>query len=157
MQEAGISPDKATCNILVQKCSKSGNTSAITHVLQYMQDNSIVLRRPVFLEALEAFKISGKVTHLLREVNPHLAFEGIEEDIDLEPTSTDICYIIDRELVINLLAKRNFIAIEHILTGMISKEIQLDPELLSAVSQASCANYRTSGALLAFKYCFEEK
>ena len=151
MQEAGIPPDKSACNILVQRCSKSGTTSAIIHVLQYMKDNSIVLRRPVFLEALEAFKSSGEIDHLLREVNPHLAFEGI----DLEPTSTDICYIIDRELVINLLAKRNFIAIEHILTGMINKEIQLDSELLSAVVQANCAYYRTTGAILVFQYCLK--
>lgn len=107
------------------------------------------------MEALEAFKSSGKIDHLLLEVNPHLAFEGIEEDIDLEPTSTEICYTINGELVFNLLAKRNFIAVEHILTGIINKETQLDSELLSAVIQANYANYRTSGALLAYQYCLK--
>ncbi|ONK59867.1 uncharacterized protein A4U43_C08F11780 [Asparagus officinalis] len=153
MLEAGIPPDKATCNILVQKCSVARNTSAIAHVLQYMKDSSIVLRRPIFLEALEAFKDSGKINHLLREVNPHLAFEGIEEEIDSRMNSDNILYTIDRELVINLLAKKNFIAIERILNDKINNEIQLDSGLMSSVVQAYCANSRLSGALLAFQYC----
>nr|CAD1837774.1 unnamed protein product [Ananas comosus var. bracteatus] len=45
MQEAGIQPDKAACNILVQKCSKAGETSAMNQVLQYMKEHFIVLRR----------------------------------------------------------------------------------------------------------------
>lgn len=157
MQESGIPPDKATCNILVQKCCLAGNSSAVTHVLHYMKDNSIVLRRPVFLEALEAFKNYGEIDHLLRDVNPHLASEGIEEEFDFKPTSNDICYIIDRELVINLLARRNFVAVEHILNALTHKDKQLDSELLSSVVQANCANNRTSGSLLAFDYSVKMK
>lgn len=155
MQEAGIPPDKAACNILVEKCSIAGNTSAITHVLEYMKENSIVLRRPVFLVALEAFKTSGESDHLLREVNPHLAFEGLEEEIDFEPASSDIHYVIDRHLIINFLAKKNFVAVEHILNNMMEKGIQMDSALLSAVVQDICASNMTSGAFLAFHYCLK--
>ncbi|XP_066160945.1 pentatricopeptide repeat-containing protein At2g01390 isoform X2 [Oryza sativa Japonica Group] len=59
MQEAGVEPDKALCNILVQKCSRAGETSVMTRILQYMKENFIVLRRPIFLEALEALKANG--------------------------------------------------------------------------------------------------
>nr|AAL58153.1 putative membrane-associated salt-inducible protein [Oryza sativa Japonica Group] len=60
MQEAGVEPDKALCNILVQKCSRAGETSVMTRILQYMKENFIVLRRPIFLEALEALKANDK-------------------------------------------------------------------------------------------------
>ncbi|KHN00154.1 Pentatricopeptide repeat-containing protein [Glycine soja] len=56
MQEAGAQPDKAACNILIQRCSKVGGTEFMTHILQYMKENRLVLRYPVFVEALEALK-----------------------------------------------------------------------------------------------------
>ncbi|KAI0516468.1 hypothetical protein KFK09_009143 [Dendrobium nobile] len=151
MQDAGIQPDKATCNILVQKCSIAGETTMITQILSYMKENSIVLRRPVFLEALAAFRNSGESDHLLREVNPHLAFEGIEEEIlESELPSDDPTFLVDRSIIINFLATRNLVAIEHLLREMINKEIQMDSEVLSAIILASCKNTRPSGALLAF-------
>ncbi|KAG8091460.1 hypothetical protein GUJ93_ZPchr0012g21497 [Zizania palustris] len=84
MQEAGVEPDKALCNILVQKCSRAGETSVMTRILQYMKENLIVLRRPIFLEALEALKTSGYITvrstilHLLAARN----WFAIEQMID---------------------------------------------------------------------------
>lgn len=153
MIESGFPPDKATCNILAQKSSIASNTSAIRQVLQYMKDNSIVLRRPVFLQAAEAFKSYSEIDHLLREVNPHLAFEGIAKEPNSEPAIYEIGYIIDRELIFNLLARSNFLAVDHMLNGMISNGTIIDSELLSIVIEINVANYRTSVALLAFQYC----
>ncbi|RZB95405.1 Pentatricopeptide repeat-containing protein [Glycine soja] len=62
MQEAGAQPDKAACNILIQRCSKVGGTEFMTHILQYMKENRLVLRYPVFVEALEALKFLYSVT-----------------------------------------------------------------------------------------------
>ncbi|PKA59911.1 Pentatricopeptide repeat-containing protein [Apostasia shenzhenica] len=154
MQEAGIQPDKATCNILVHKCSMAGETSAITQILQFMKENSIVLRRPVFLEALEAFRTSGDSDHLLKEVNPHLAFEGIEEEnCDFDIVSDDPNSLTDRGIILNFLIRRSFVALDHLLHEIIDKEIQImDSKLLSAIVLANCENFRLSGALLAFRY-----
>jgi pentatricopeptide repeat protein len=38
MQDAGVEPDKALCNILVQKCSRAGETSVMAFVLKYMKE-----------------------------------------------------------------------------------------------------------------------
>ncbi|KAG1366942.1 pentatricopeptide repeat-containing protein [Cocos nucifera] len=155
MQEAGVQPDKATCNILVQKCSKAGETSAMTQILQYMKEHSIVLRHAVYLEALEALKINGESDHLLQEVNPHLSFEGIEDDMDSEPSGTETASLIDRGIILNLLARQNLIAIELVLSEMTNKDIKMDSELISAVVQSSCANCRPSCAVAAFNYCLK--
>nr|CAD1837799.1 unnamed protein product [Ananas comosus var. bracteatus] len=124
MQEAGIQPDKAACNILVQKCSKAGETSAMNQVLQYMKEHFIVLRRPTFLEALEALKNNGQSDCLLRE--------GI---------------------VLYLLSTKNWIALEHILGETACRDINIDPHILSEVTQDSCTNNRPSCALAVFQYC----
>lgn len=158
MQVAGVQPDKATCNILVQKCSIAGETTLITQILMYMKENSVVLRRPVFLDALAAFRSSGESDHLLREVNPHLALEGIEEELlESEQACDDPTFLVDRDIIINFLATRNFIAIEHLLREMIDKEIHINSELLSAIVLANCNNWRPSGALLAFRYALKSR
>lgn len=156
MQEVGIHPDKAMCNILVQKCSKAGETSVMAQILQFMKENFIVLRRPVFLEALEALKISGESDHLLREVNPHLSCEGMVEEItDSESTVTDMSSEIDRGIIINLLAMRNFVAIEHILSESLHRNLLLDSNIISAVVHTNYATHRSTGALTAFEYCIK--
>jgi hypothetical protein len=68
LKEACVKPDKALCNILVQKCSRACETSVLTCILQYMKEHFNVLCRPFFLEALEALKSSGDTNELLREV-----------------------------------------------------------------------------------------
>ncbi|KAK8933856.1 Pentatricopeptide repeat-containing protein [Platanthera zijinensis] len=145
MQEAGVQPDKATCNILVQKCSMAGQISMITHILHFMKESSLVLRLPVFLEALEAFRSSGESDHLLREVHPHLALEGIKEEMESEVTFYDPNYCVDRSIIINFLSRRNLVAIDHLL-----REMRMDSETLSAIVLANCENLRPYGALLAF-------
>ncbi|EEE50817.1 hypothetical protein OsJ_31213 [Oryza sativa Japonica Group] len=148
MQEAGVEPDKALCNILVQKCSRAGETSVMTRILQYMKENFIVLRRPIFLEALEALKANGESDNLLREVNPHLAFEGIECD----PAFTDLGYITVRSTILYLLASRNWSAVEHMINEMTPKNIKVESHILSDIIQASCANCRPSCGLAVLRY-----
>uniref|UniRef100_A0A0D9XIU9 Pentacotripeptide-repeat region of PRORP domain-containing protein n=1 Tax=Leersia perrieri TaxID=77586 RepID=A0A0D9XIU9_9ORYZ len=148
MQEAGVEPDKALCNILVQKCSRAGETLVMTRILQYMKENFIVLRRPIFLEALEAIKDSGESDNLLREVNPHLAFEGIECDAAF----MDIGYITVRSIILYLLAARNWSAIEQMIKEMTPKNIKVESHILSDIVQASCANCRPSCGLAVLRY-----
>ncbi|KAK2385676.1 Pentatricopeptide repeat (PPR) superfamily protein [Trifolium repens] len=71
MQEAGVQPDKVACNILIEKCSKVGGIVFMTHTLQYMKENSLVLRYNVFVVAMDALIIAGESDTLLRQVNPH--------------------------------------------------------------------------------------
>uniref|UniRef100_A0A1D1XMN0 Pentatricopeptide repeat-containing protein At2g01390 n=2 Tax=Anthurium amnicola TaxID=1678845 RepID=A0A1D1XMN0_9ARAE len=153
MQEAGVQPDKAMCNILIQKCSKFGEITTMFQVLQYMKQHSLVLRLQIFLVALETLRNSGKSDHLLREVNPHFSSVGMEQETsDSEHAVYDINTCIDRGIVINLLARQNFVAIDHILRGMILQNMKLDAELISAVIEVSCRNERLPIALLAFQY-----
>lgn len=148
MQEAGIEPDKALCNILVQKCSRAGETSVVTHILQYMKKHFIVLRRPIFLEALEALKASGNSDELLREVNPHLAYEGIECD----PIFSDQGYITNRSTILYLLTSKNWTAIEEMVSGMGPNNVKMETHILSDVIEASCANCRPSCGLTVMRY-----
>lgn len=152
MQEAGIEPDKAACNILIQKCSKAGETVAMRSILQYMKEHSIVLRHAVFMEALEVLKQKNESDHLLREVNPHLSSEGINDELDFQTIYSCNLSFIDRGIIINLLAKQNLIAVEHILRWMINRQIELDTELITTIIHVSCAQYRPSCALKAFGY-----
>ncbi|KAF8409905.1 hypothetical protein HHK36_002424 [Tetracentron sinense] len=153
MQEAGVQPDKATCNILVQKCCRAGETWAMGQILRYMKENSLVLRYPVYKEALETLKIAGESVQLIREVNPHISFESVRDGTsEFKATPTDVHSTIDRGIVFNLLMNHNFIAVEHLLNGMIDKSTVLDSELISTIIQVHCAHRRPTGALLAFEY-----
>ncbi|KAL6640906.1 hypothetical protein ACP70R_019087 [Stipagrostis hirtigluma subsp. patula] len=149
MQEAGVEPDKALCNILVQKCSRAGETSVMTHILQYMKEHFIVLRRPIFLEALGALKASGDSDELLREVNPHLSYEGIECD----PILSDQGYITDRSTILYLLAAKNWSAIGQMISEMASRNVQMETSILSDVIEVSCADCRPSCGLTVMRYC----
>jgi pentatricopeptide repeat protein len=154
MQEAGTQPDKAACNILVEKYSKAGETRALTLILQYMKESRLVLRYPIFLEALKALKINGASTALLMQVNPHFSTECVSKEKagDLRPTAADVPFSIDRGLLLMFLKKRNLVAIDRLLTGIIDKNIRLDSEIISSIVEANCDRCRRSGALLAFKY-----
>lgn len=153
MQEAGIHPDKATCNILVQKCSEAGETSILVHVLHYMKCHNHVLRRPVFLEALKALKATSvSDIDLLRAACPHLALEGIENEIYRSVTS-DIAASMDKGILFNLLEMKSFNGVEAMLREMQLKNTNLDTNLLSAIIQTSSSSNRTSLAILAFNFC----
>ncbi|RWR74252.1 pentatricopeptide repeat-containing protein [Cinnamomum micranthum f. kanehirae] len=153
MQAAGVQPDKATCNILVQKCSRAGEISAMTHTLMYMKENSLVLRHPIYLEALQALKDAGESNDLLREVNPHLASEGFNEEAStIEAITSNSHFSTDRGIVLSLLARGNFVAIDHLLNETVYNNAHLNSELISTIIRENCAIGRPSGAFMAFKY-----
>ena len=154
MQEAGVQPDKAAC-FLIQKCCKTSEPQAITHILQYMKESSLVLRYPEYLEALETLKISGGSDVLLRQVNPHFSVKGGNKD-EMEEfnenTTTDINSVIDGELVLDFLRRRNFVAVDCLLAGIVNKNIPLDPRVISTIIEVNSAHCRPSAALLVFEY-----
>lgn len=151
MQEAGVQPDKAACNILIEKCSKVGGTMLMTKILQYMKENHLVLRYPVFLEAL---KVAGESDTLLRQVNPQFYM-----DCSLRKKANDSITVVadssantDKVLLLVLLKNRNVIAIDHLLAGMMDKKVPLDNKVISTIIEVNCSHCRPHGALLAFKY-----
>ncbi|RDX91246.1 Pentatricopeptide repeat-containing protein, partial [Mucuna pruriens] len=149
MQEAGAQPDKAACNILIERCSKVGGTEFMTHILQYMKQNRLVLRYPVFVEALEALKNAGESDTLLRQVNPQFYMDcSIRKNTVAADSPTNI----DKELLFDLLKNRNVVAIDQLLTGMMDKKISLDHKVVSTIIEVNCSHSRPEGALLAFKY-----
>ncbi|CAJ1936616.1 unnamed protein product [Sphenostylis stenocarpa] len=154
MQEAGAQPDKAACNILIERCSKVGGAEFMTHILQYMKENRLVLRYPVFVEALEALKVAGKNDSLLRQVNPQFYIDCStrKNASDRITVAADSPINMDRELIFVLLKNRNVVAIDHLLTGMMEKKISLDHKVVSTIIEENCSHCRPEGALLAFKY-----
>ncbi|CAL5373102.1 unnamed protein product [Camellia sinensis] len=133
MQEAGVQPDKATCNILVEKCCKTRETWAMTHILQYMKENRFVLRYPL---------------------NPHFSIERANKDEidDCNAISTDIESVIDGRLVLHFLRRKNFVAVDYLLSYMMDKNTLLDSRIISTVIEVNSAHCRPTGALLAFEY-----
>ncbi|XVF61968.1 hypothetical protein PTKIN_Ptkin08bG0178100 [Pterospermum kingtungense] len=154
MQEAGVKPDKAACNILVEKCCKAGETRTIIQILQYMKENYIVLRYPVFLEALETFKVAGESNVLLLEVHPHISVKciGNEREVEYKGNASEGPLSVDEGLVQVLLTKQNLLAIDSLLPELMVKNIQLDSEMISAIIEKNCNHCRLDGALLAFRY-----
>ncbi|XVF17821.1 hypothetical protein REPUB_Repub10bG0157600 [Reevesia pubescens] len=154
MQEAGVKPDKAACNILVEKCCKAGETRAMIQILQYMKKNYLVLRYPIFLEALETFKVAGESNALLRQVHPHIAVDciGNERKVEYKGNASQAPLSLDRGLVWVLLKKQNLLAIDSLLTELMGKNMQLDTEMIPAIIHINCNHSRLDGALLAFEY-----
>ncbi|KAL2342343.1 hypothetical protein Fmac_003628 [Flemingia macrophylla] len=154
MQEAGAQPDKAACNILIERCSKVGGTEFMTHILRYMKENRLVLRYPVFVEALEALKIAGESDTLLRQVNPQFYMDGSirKSASDGIAVAADSPANTDKELLSALLKNRNVVAIDHLLTGMMDKKISVDHKVVTTIIEINCSHCRPEGALLAFKY-----
>ncbi|CAN7102386.1 unnamed protein product [Brassica rapa subsp. narinosa] len=149
MQEIGVQPDKAACNILIGKACKLGETSFMARVLVYMKEHGIVLRYPVFLEALETFKAAGQSDHLLRQVNSHITAESLCEVDDME--SSDDSRIISSVL----LMKQSLVAVDHLLNQMKDRNVKLDSFVVSAIVETNCDRCRTQGASLALDYSSE--
>ena len=150
MQEAGEQPDKAACNILVEKLSKAGETRAMSQILQYMKENHIVLRYPVFIEAFQALKVSCESDLLLRQVNPHCALESVNKDSDAD--KADIHFTIDEGLILILLKKKNLVAIDSLLAQIADRSIHLDSAIISTIIEVNSDHCRPNGAWLAFEY-----
>ncbi|KAF4358789.1 hypothetical protein F8388_022556 [Cannabis sativa] len=151
MQEAGEQPDKAACNILVEKLSKSGETWVMSQILQYMKENHIVLRYPVFSDALQALKVAGESDLLLRQVNPHCSTERVSKDFG-RTRAAEINSTIDEWLIFTLLEKENLIAVDSLLGQIDDKSTQLDSEIISTIIEVNSSRCRPAGALLAFEY-----
>lgn len=154
MQEAGVQPDKAACNILVEKCCKVGETRAMIQILQYMKENCLVLRYPVFLEALQTLKAAGETDVLLQKIHPHFSTKFIngEKAVEFARTDAEVPLSLDGGLLLYLLKKQNPVAIDHLLAGMMDKDIQLDSAIMSTIIKEACDSAKPYGALLAFKY-----
>ncbi|KAH7514964.1 hypothetical protein FEM48_Zijuj11G0146100 [Ziziphus jujuba var. spinosa] len=152
MQEAGVQPDKAACNILIKKLCESGATWAMTQILQYMKENHIVLRYPVFLEACEILKVSGESDSLLRQVNPHFSNEPGSTDGDFGKTPAAASFTLDEGLILILLRKENLAAVNCLLAEIINKNIKLNSAIISTIIKVNCDHCRLHDALLAFEY-----
>ncbi|CAN8266954.1 unnamed protein product [Cochlearia groenlandica] len=156
MQEIGVQTDKAACSILIGKACKSGETSFIARILLYMKENGIVLRYPVFLEALETLKAAGESDCLLREVNSHITLESLcSKDVDKASTiEHDDTQSSDDSRFISsvLLMKQNLVAVDHLLNQMKDRTVKLDPFVVSAIIETNCDRRRTEGASLALDY-----
>lgn len=159
MQEIGVQPDKAACNILIGKGCKFGETSFMARILLYMKENGIVLRYPIFLEASETLKAAGESDHLLREVNSHISAEYLtSNEIDETPTTeVDVTKSSDDSRLISsvLLMKQNLVAVDILLNQMKDRNIKLDSFVVSEIIEANCARCRTEGASLALDYSSE--
>ncbi|CAH9071203.1 unnamed protein product [Cuscuta europaea] len=157
MQEAGVQPDKATCNILIEKCCKARETSTMMKILEYMKNNFLVLRYSVYQEALEILNMSGvSDVILLKQVNRH--FLSCHCNQELQPyvsnsTIMDVRFKFEEKLVMYLLNKHNLIAIDHVITDLLGKCFGLDSGIISSIIEANCNCGRQNGALLAFDFC----
>lgn len=154
MQVAGVLPDKATCNILIQKCCETGETWAMNKILQYMKENSLVLRYPVYLESLETLKAAGESDVLLRQVNLHFSTEcATKDDINnCDAIVSDINAVVDIGLVLSFLRRKNFLAVDSLLASMMNQNTQLDSKTISTIIEVNSAHCRPNSALLAFEY-----
>ncbi|XP_071736282.1 pentatricopeptide repeat-containing protein At2g01390-like isoform X2 [Rutidosis leptorrhynchoides] len=150
MQEAGVQPDKATCNILVENCSKTGETWLMTKILQYMKENSLVLRQPIYTKALETLRNAGQSDVLLKDSNRHLSTHHMKA----EPAIRTIYDTnnLDELLVLYLLNREHFVGVDFLLAQMMDKKVFLTREIISSVIEAYIAHDRPRGAVLAYEY-----
>lgn len=153
MQEAGVQPDKAACNILIDKCCKAGETKTMSQILNYMKSNQLVLRYPVFIAALQTLQVAGESDALLREVHPHISVKSIgdKEGVDSAVTVADVPSLY-QGLVSFLLQKQNLASLDHLLAQLTDYNTLLDPTIISTIIEVSSNHCRADGALLAFKY-----
>ncbi|KAG8641306.1 pentatricopeptide repeat-containing protein At2g01390 [Manihot esculenta] len=152
MQEAGVQPDKALCNVLVERCCKAGETNVMTQILQYMKNNHLSLRYPIFMEALRTLRIAGESDTLLRLVNPHCAPESINNDDSPAIIANADDDSLEGGLLLILLKKQNLVAIDHLLAGIIDKSILLDSWIVATIIEVNGRQCRPDSALLAFEY-----
>ncbi|KAK4339106.1 hypothetical protein RND71_040568 [Anisodus tanguticus] len=155
MQDAGVQPDKATCNILVEKCCKAGETQAMMNILHYMKEKFLVLRYSVYQEAFHTLKMAGVSDRLLRDVNRHLSLEKFNKDQvdESDGTAESSCFTLDDRMILYLLNKQSLLAVDYLLDSMMNKRLKLDPAIVSTVVEVNCNRGRVNGAFLAFEVC----
>ncbi|KAI5682727.1 hypothetical protein M9H77_03955 [Catharanthus roseus] len=150
MQVAGVEPDKAACNILVEKSSRAGEIEVLLKVLEYMREKSLVLRHPIYQKALETLRTAGESDVLLRQVNPHLSQEQVQNNFHtfIGDSNSAIC----RGLILHLMNKKSLVAIDCLLEDLMGKDIKLDSGVISMIIEINCSRGRQAGAFLAFEY-----
>lgn len=148
MQEIGVQPDKAACNILIGKACEFGETSFVSRILLHMKENGMVLRYPVFLEASKTLKAAGESDDLLRQVNSHISPESLCSKAMDETKSSDDSRFISSVL----LMKQSLVAVDHLLNQMKDRNVKLDSFVVSAIVESNCDRCRTEGASLALDY-----
>ncbi|GAV79910.1 PPR_2 domain-containing protein, partial [Cephalotus follicularis] len=119
----------------------------------YMKENGLVLWYPIFMEAFKTLNVTGESDALLRQVNPHISLESISDE-DVEPivTGADDPSNLDRGLIVLLLKKHNLVVVNHLLAGMMDKNLKLDSVTILTIIEVNCAHYKRDDALLAFQY-----
>lgn len=153
MQEASVQPDKATCNILIEICCKTGEIWAMNTILEYMKDNFLVLRYPLYEKALETFKSAGESYMLLKQVNRHFSAEHLNNGINKYDTvSPNNEFGLENDLVLNLLNKQNLVAVDTLLSDMMEKGVRLETTVISKIIEVNSAHNKQTGALLAYEY-----
>lgn len=155
MQDAGVQPDKAACNILIEICCRTGEIWAMVKILEYMKENFLVLRNAVFQKALETFKTSGESDTLLRQVNRHLSEYSCEGNDEDDSVLRDNQFDVENGLVLNFMNKKNLVAVDSLLTDMVKNGVLLDSKVISKIIEANVACQRQNGALLAYEYSVE--
>ena len=114
-------------------------------VLRYMKKNALVLRLPVFLEALKTLRNFNENDSLLREVNPHLSsFGNLPEE-----ACSDDNPCTDSAIMTLLLCNCNYVAINLMLEDMILKKTKLRTDHILAIIQISTKKQHLRTALLA--------
>lgn len=153
MQEAGVLPDKVTCNNLIEICCKTGEIRAIMKILEYMKEKFFVLRYPIYQKALEAFEIAGESDILLRQVNRHIsAGYSNESNNTYDSVSPDSEFEMENDLVLYLMKKHNLVSIDSMLADMADKGVRLASNVISKIIEVSSTHHRPNGALLAYEY-----
>lgn len=155
MQDAGVQPDKAACNILIEICCRTREIRAMVKILEYMKENFLVLRNAVFQKALETFKTSGESDLLLRQVNRHLSEYSCEGNDEDDSVLRDNQFDMENGLVLNFMNKKNLAAVDSLLTDMVKNGVLLDSKVISKIIEVNVACQRQNGALLAYEYSVE--
>lgn len=151
MQEAGVQPDKATCNILVEGFCKAGETRVMMEVLKYMKENSLVLRQPIYTKALETLRNAGESDVLLKEANRHLSIHYEKPEPLINDTVSERASM-DQHLMLNLLTRKHFTGADFLLKEMMDKNVLLTSGIVSSIIEAYTAHERPHGAVLAYEY-----
>lgn len=118
-------------------------------ILEYMKQNFLVLRNPIYRKALESFKIAGESDALLRQVNRHFSEDYSNEN---DAMSHNNEFDVENGLVLNFMNKQNLVAVDYLLTDMAEKGVHLDSKVISNVIEVNIARRRQNGALLAYDY-----
>ncbi|CAL5326327.1 unnamed protein product [Camellia sinensis] len=142
MLQSGCSPNCYTYTVLMEHLAGSDPFTGTALSFCHLEANT-----KKFLRFLTKCKKLG-------QVNPHFSIERANKDEidDCNAISTDIESVIDGRLVLHFLRRKNFVAVDYLLSYMMDKNTRLDSRIISTVIEVNSAHCRPTGALLAFEY-----